>query len=44
MGASLLKQILSLWTVSDKKYGGLGFSSKGVGQLLAIAGMFICKV
>ncbi|ONM32474.1 transporter of mugineic acid1 [Zea mays] len=36
-------EILSLWTVSDKKYGGLGFSSKGVGQLLAIAGMFICK-
>ncbi|PWZ29891.1 Protein ZINC INDUCED FACILITATOR-LIKE 1 [Zea mays] len=31
-------EILSLWTVSDKKYGGLGFSSKGVGQLLAIAG------
>nr|FAA01135.1 TPA: efflux transporter of phytosiderophore (mugineic acids) [Zea mays] len=32
-------EILSLWTVSDKKYGGLGFSSKGVGQLLAIAGL-----
>nr|CBX24390.1 hypothetical_protein [Oryza glaberrima] len=28
----------SLWTVSDRKYGGLSFSSKDVGQVLAVAG------
>ncbi|CAD6267937.1 unnamed protein product [Miscanthus lutarioriparius] len=31
-------EILSLWTVSDSKYGGLSFSSKEIGQVLAIAG------
>ncbi|PUZ63371.1 hypothetical protein GQ55_3G062300 [Panicum hallii var. hallii] len=31
-------EILSLWTISDRKYGGLSFSSKEVGQLLAVAG------
>ncbi|KAG0520638.1 hypothetical protein BDA96_08G091200 [Sorghum bicolor] len=31
-------EILSLWTVSDRKYGGLSFSSKEIGQVLAIAG------
>ncbi|KAM0832066.1 hypothetical protein ACQ4PT_065125 [Festuca glaucescens] len=31
-------EIFSLWTVSDKKYGGLGFSSKDVGQVLAVSG------
>ncbi|KAF8725443.1 hypothetical protein HU200_019965 [Digitaria exilis] len=31
-------EIISLWTISDRRYGGLSFSSKEVGQLLAIAG------
>nr|CBX25335.1 hypothetical_protein [Oryza brachyantha] len=31
-------KIFSLWTVSDRKYGGLSFSSKDVGQVLAVAG------
>ncbi|CAD6270204.1 unnamed protein product [Miscanthus lutarioriparius] len=31
-------EILSLWAVSDRKYGGLSFSSKEIGQVLAIAG------
>ncbi|CAN6326192.1 unnamed protein product [Urochloa humidicola] len=31
-------EILSLWTISDRKYGGLSFSSKEVGQLLAVSG------
>nr|CBX25237.1 hypothetical_protein [Oryza brachyantha] len=31
-------EIFSLWAVSDKKYGGLSFSSKEVGQVLAVAG------
>ncbi|WVZ85309.1 hypothetical protein U9M48_032254 [Paspalum notatum var. saurae] len=31
-------EILSLWTVSDRKYGGLSFSSKEIGQVLAVAG------
>uniref|UniRef100_A0A0E0MC59 Major facilitator superfamily (MFS) profile domain-containing protein n=1 Tax=Oryza punctata TaxID=4537 RepID=A0A0E0MC59_ORYPU len=31
-------EIFSLWTVSDRKYGGLSFSSKDVGQVLAVAG------
>ncbi|CAM0950354.1 unnamed protein product [Alopecurus aequalis] len=31
-------EIFSLWTVSDKKYGGLSFSSKDVGQVLTVAG------
>jgi hypothetical protein len=39
----ILKQILSLWTVSDRKYGGLSFSSKEIGQVLAIAGIFISR-
>ncbi|GJN07074.1 hypothetical protein PR202_ga24867 [Eleusine coracana subsp. coracana] len=33
-----LAQIFSLWTVSDRKYGGLSFSSKDVGQVLTVAG------
>uniref|UniRef100_A0A0E0MJB5 Major facilitator superfamily (MFS) profile domain-containing protein n=1 Tax=Oryza punctata TaxID=4537 RepID=A0A0E0MJB5_ORYPU len=32
-------EIFSLWTVSDRKYGGLSFSSKDVGQVLAVAGI-----
>uniref|UniRef100_A0A0D9XWM0 Major facilitator superfamily (MFS) profile domain-containing protein n=1 Tax=Leersia perrieri TaxID=77586 RepID=A0A0D9XWM0_9ORYZ len=31
-------EIFSLWTVSDRKYGGLSSSSKDVGQVLAVAG------
>ncbi|KAF2906529.1 hypothetical protein DAI22_12g024900 [Oryza sativa Japonica Group] len=31
-------EIFSLWAVSDKRYGGLSFSSKEVGQVLAVAG------
>ncbi|KAG4145551.1 hypothetical protein ERO13_D05G101800v2 [Gossypium hirsutum] len=30
--------IFSLWAVSDKKYGGLSFSSQDVGEVLAISG------
>ncbi|XP_022752842.1 probable peptide/nitrate transporter At3g43790 isoform X1 [Durio zibethinus] len=32
-------EIFSLWTVSDKKYGGLSFSSQDVGEVLAISGL-----
>lgn len=31
-------EIFSLWAVSDKSYGGLGFSSQDVGEILAISG------
>ncbi|CAN0898682.1 Probable peptide/nitrate transporter At3g43790, partial [Linum grandiflorum] len=31
-------EILTLWAVSDKKYGGLSFSSQDVGEVLAISG------
>ncbi|KAF5447295.1 hypothetical protein F2P56_032857 [Juglans regia] len=31
--------IFSLWAVSNKKYGGLGFSSQDVGIVLAISGL-----
>ncbi|CAD6258413.1 unnamed protein product [Miscanthus lutarioriparius] len=31
-------EIFSLWTVSDRKYGGLSFASKDVGQVLTVAG------
>ncbi|PPR99979.1 hypothetical protein GOBAR_AA20683 [Gossypium barbadense] len=30
-------EIFSLWAVSDKKYGGLSFSSQDVGEVLAIS-------
>ncbi|KAM0843223.1 hypothetical protein ACQ4PT_057858 [Festuca glaucescens] len=33
-----LAQILSLWAVSDRKYGGLSFSSEDIGAVLAVAG------
>ncbi|OWM73578.1 hypothetical protein CDL15_Pgr026677 [Punica granatum] len=33
-------EVFSLWAVSDKKYGGLSFSSQDVGEVLAISGMF----
>ncbi|KAK4753727.1 hypothetical protein SAY87_001831 [Trapa incisa] len=32
-------EIFSLWAVSDKKYGGLSFSSQEVGEVLAISGL-----
>ena len=35
---TFLVQIFSLWAVSDKKYGGLSFSSQDVGIVLAISG------
>ncbi|OMO67509.1 Tetracycline resistance protein, TetA/multidrug resistance protein MdtG [Corchorus capsularis] len=31
-------EIFSLWAVSDKKYGGLSYSSQEVGEVLAISG------
>ncbi|TYH70340.1 hypothetical protein ES332_D05G110600v1 [Gossypium tomentosum] len=31
-------EIFSLWAVSDKKYGGLSFSSQDVGEVLVISG------
>ncbi|KAL5994801.1 hypothetical protein ACLOJK_024858 [Asimina triloba] len=31
-------EIFSLWAVSDRSYGGLSFSSKDVGEVLAITG------
>ncbi|GMG98839.1 hypothetical protein Nepgr_000679 [Nepenthes gracilis] len=31
-------EIFSIWAVSDKKYGGLSFSSQDVGMVLAISG------
>ncbi|RCV36353.1 hypothetical protein SETIT_7G312000v2 [Setaria italica] len=31
-------EIFSLWTVSNRKYGGLSFLSKDVGQVLTVAG------
>lgn len=31
-------EILSLWAVSDRKYGGLSFSSEDIGEVLAVAG------
>ncbi|GAB2234147.1 hypothetical protein Drorol1_Dr00003384 [Drosera rotundifolia] len=32
-------EVFSLWAVSDKKYGGLSFSSQDVGTVLAISGL-----
>ncbi|XBH84276.1 hypothetical protein VPH35_072502 [Triticum aestivum] len=34
-------EIFSLWAESDRKYGGLSFSSEDVGQVLAITGVSI---
>ncbi|KAL6595632.1 hypothetical protein ACP70R_047972 [Stipagrostis hirtigluma subsp. patula] len=31
-------EILSLWAVSDRKYGGLSFSTEDLGEVLAVAG------
>uniref|UniRef100_A0A0A9CF12 Major facilitator superfamily (MFS) profile domain-containing protein n=1 Tax=Arundo donax TaxID=35708 RepID=A0A0A9CF12_ARUDO len=31
-------EILSLWAVSDRKYGGLSFSTEDIGEVLAVAG------
>nr|CAB3456725.1 unnamed protein product [Digitaria exilis] len=36
-----LAQIFSLWAESDKKYGGLSFTSEDVGEVLAITGASI---
>ncbi|BAF29106.1 Os12g0133300 [Oryza sativa Japonica Group] len=36
-----LAQIFSLWSESDKQFGGLNFSSEDVGQVLAITGASI---
>ncbi|CAH8267328.1 unnamed protein product [Arabidopsis lyrata] len=32
-------EIFSLWAVSDRRYGGLSFSSQDVGEVLAISGL-----
>lgn len=32
-------EILSLWAVSDRKYGGLSFSTEDIGEVLAMAGV-----
>ncbi|CAN1837605.1 Probable peptide/nitrate transporter At3g43790 [Linum perenne] len=37
-------EIFSLWAVSDKKYGGLSFSSQAVGEVLAISDKFGCVI
>ncbi|KAL6607028.1 hypothetical protein ACP70R_042681 [Stipagrostis hirtigluma subsp. patula] len=34
-------EVFSLWAVSDRTHGGLGFSSKDVGSVLAISGIFL---
>ncbi|CAN1182367.1 Probable peptide/nitrate transporter At3g43790 [Linum perenne] len=37
-------EIFSLWAVSDKKFGGLSFSSQAVGEVLAISDKFGCVI
>nr|XP_009383254.1 PREDICTED: protein ZINC INDUCED FACILITATOR-LIKE 1 isoform X4 [Musa acuminata subsp. malaccensis] len=37
--ASVWLPIFSLWAVSGKRYGGLSFSTKDVGEILAISGL-----
>ncbi|PKI40281.1 hypothetical protein CRG98_039306 [Punica granatum] len=32
-------EVFSLWAVSDKKFGGLSFSSQDVGEVLAVSGL-----
>ncbi|KAL5226526.1 hypothetical protein ABZP36_014791 [Zizania latifolia] len=34
-------EVFSLWAVSDRKYGGLSFSSQDVGSVLALSGLFL---
>ncbi|KAF8712727.1 hypothetical protein HU200_010199 [Digitaria exilis] len=34
-------EVFSLWAVSDRRYGGLGFSTTDVGNVLAISGLFL---
>uniref|UniRef100_A0ACD5VW49 Uncharacterized protein n=1 Tax=Avena sativa TaxID=4498 RepID=A0ACD5VW49_AVESA len=34
-------QVFSLWAVSDRKYGGLSFSSQDVGSVLSISGLLL---
>ncbi|CAN6325720.1 unnamed protein product [Urochloa humidicola] len=38
---SAYTEIFSLWAESDKKFGGLSFSSEDVGQVLVVAGVSI---
>lgn len=36
-------KILSLWAVSDRKHGGLNFSTDDIGEVLAMAGTpYLC--
>ncbi|XP_078446557.1 protein ZINC INDUCED FACILITATOR-LIKE 1-like [Wolffia australiana] len=37
-------ETFSLWAESDKKYGGLGFSSNDVGEVLAVSGFSLLVV
>ncbi|KAM0823934.1 hypothetical protein ACQ4PT_070517 [Festuca glaucescens] len=34
-------EVFSLWAVSDRKYGGLSFSSQDVGSVLSISGLLL---
>ncbi|VAH60083.1 unnamed protein product [Triticum turgidum subsp. durum] len=34
-------EVFSLWAVSDRKYGGLSFTSTDVGSVLALSGLFL---
>uniref|UniRef100_A0A8R7PRS0 Peptide/nitrate transporter n=1 Tax=Triticum urartu TaxID=4572 RepID=A0A8R7PRS0_TRIUA len=34
-------EVFSLWAVSDRKYGGLSFSSQDVGRVLSISGLLL---
>lgn len=34
-------ELFSLWTVSDRKFGGLSFTTQKVGEVLAISGFFL---
>ncbi|VAH75970.1 unnamed protein product [Triticum turgidum subsp. durum] len=34
-------EVFSLWAVSDRKYGGLNFTSTDVGSVLALSGLFL---
>ncbi|XP_062196092.1 probable peptide/nitrate transporter At3g43790 isoform X2 [Phragmites australis] len=34
-------EVFSLWAVSDRKFGGLSFSTQDVGNVLALSGLFL---
>ncbi|KAG2581247.1 hypothetical protein PVAP13_6KG021000 [Panicum virgatum] len=34
-------EVFSLWAISDRRYGGLSFSTTDVGNVLAISGLFL---